>query len=68
VAYYPYALATFSPSIENAPSGLINNIGDLPGIIKLTYDINFAINLSKVELLDLENNSLGELNFEGIEK
>ena len=66
MAYYPYALATFSPVVENAPFGLINNTGDLDAEIKLIYDIGTATNLEKIELFDLKGNLLKELNFNGI--
>ena len=66
MAYYPYALATFSPTIENSNLGVINNVGDLNAEIKVVYDISSAANLEKIELLDFKNNSLGELNFNGL--
>lgn len=66
VAYYPYALATFSPTIENNVLGLINNVGDLPAELHIIYDISSAASLNKIELFNLKNNSLGELNFSGI--
>ena len=66
MAYYPYALATFSPTIENSNLGVINNVGDLNAEIKVVYDISSAANLEKIELLDLKNNSLGELNFNNL--
>ena len=66
VAYYPYALATFSPTIENNSLGLINNVGDLEAELHTIFDINSAAGLEKIELFDLKNNSLGQLNFSGI--
>lgn len=66
VAYYPYALATFSPTIENSGVGLINNVGDLPAQLKITYDMSMASNLSKIELYDLKNNLLNSLEFNNI--
>lgn len=68
VAYYPYALATFSPKIENVSWGLINNIGDLTAKISVIYDINTAMGLSTIELRDLKGNSLGIMGFEEISK
>lgn len=66
MAYYPYAFATFSPTVENTTTGQINNIGDLPAEIKLTYDIGTAASLGTIELFDLEEHSLGKLMFSGI--
>ena len=37
IAYYPYAMATFSPAIHDASKGDINNLGDLPAWLKIYY-------------------------------
>lgn len=37
VAYYPFALATFSPGLSNAKSAALNNNGDLPAQLKITF-------------------------------
>ena len=68
VAYYPYALATFSPTIENNTIASLNNTGDLPGEIRIIYDINLISNLTSIILYDKDNNQLGILNFSGMEK
>ena len=63
VAYYPYATATFSPSIKNAKVGHINNVGDLPAQLK----IYFSTTTSPITLTlkSLDNKQLGKLTFEG---
>lgn len=66
IAYYPYAFATFSPTIENNAMASINNVGDLDAKIELIYDINIAPNLSTIELFNSENNNIGKLEFNNI--
>lgn len=68
VAYYPFAFATFSPTIKNNGIGLINNVGDLPAQLQIIYDIENVSNLTKIQLFDLENNVIGELNFKDFVK
>ena len=68
VAYYPYALATFSPKVENAINATLNNPGDLDADLKVIYDINMVMNLTSIALYDLKGNQLGVLNFDGMTK
>lgn len=68
VAYYPYALATFSPEINNKNTAQINNIGDLPAEIKVIYDINTAATLNTILLSDLSGTQLNILSVSGITK
>lgn len=68
VAYYPYALATFSPKVENAINASLNNTGDLDAELKLIYDINFVSNLTEIAIYDQKGNRQSVLNFENITK
>lgn len=66
VAYYPYALATFSPTITNATTATINNIGDLDAQLKIYYTINNAKNLKSIKILNLNGSVISQLNFNNI--
>lgn len=68
VAYYPYALATFSPFFLNKNEAMINNVGDLNAKLKIVYKINNARNLTNLILEDLNGDQLGILEFNRIEK
>ena len=61
VAYYPYAMATFSPRIENATHGSVNNAGDLPAEIR-TYFSTESLPV-EITLHDLKGKLLGKLTF-----
>lgn len=66
VAYYPYALATFSPFVKNNNEAVINNVGDLPAEIKIYYSLENAP--SEIQLQDLEGNVLNKLTFKPFER
>lgn len=66
IAYYPYALATFSPTVHNKEIGPINNVGDLNAQLKITFDASHATSLSKIWLEDLKGDVIGELNIDGL--
>jgi len=68
IAYYPYALATFSPNFLNATTAVINNTGDLGAFIKIFYTISNATGLTTIQLKDMNNNQLNELKFRGFTK
>lgn len=68
VAYYPYALATFSPYIMNESEAILNNIGDLNAEIKIIYPISNVSSLSSITLNNLKNEQIGIMNFNPIEK
>ena len=67
VAYYPYALATFSPFFLNTDIAMINNVGDLDAQIKILYKMSNAENLSSLTLEDIKNNQIDILKFNQIE-
>jgi hypothetical protein len=58
-AFYPYATATFSPSINNSTEGIINNVGDLSAQLKIYYT-NAP---TSITLKDLKDNELGKITF-----
>ena len=64
VAYYPYAMATFSPSVTNATNGAINNVGDLPAQLKIYFSADSLP--TSIWLNDLKNNQLGKMTFKTI--
>lgn len=66
IAYYPYALATFSPFIMNSNEALINNVGDLPAEIKVYYSLDSTP--TEIKIIDLKGNQVGLLTFNPIEK
>ena len=66
VAYYPYALATFSPFVKNSNEAVINNVGDLPAEIKIYYSLDSAP--SEIKLQDLDGSLLSKLTFKPFEK
>ena len=68
VAYYPYALATFSPFFLNTNTAIINNVGDLDAELKITYKISDAANLKEIRLKDIKGVQLGILEFDNIQK
>jgi len=39
IAYYPFAFGVESPTLFNAKAGMINNTGDLPANLKITYNL-----------------------------
>ena len=61
IAYYPYALATFSPSVNNSTHGSVNNVGDLPAQLKIYFSADSLPTL--ISLRDLGDNELGRLTF-----
>ena len=61
IAYYPYAMATFSPSINNANNGGINNAGDLPAELKIYFAHNSLPTL--IKLNDNKGRQLGKMTF-----
>ena len=66
VAYYPYALATFSPFIKNSNEAMMNNVGDLPAEIRAYYSLDSAP--SEIKIQDLNGKQLGILTFNSFEK
>ncbi len=66
IAYYPYALATFSPTVRNKEIGPINNVGDLNAQLKISFDEAHVASLRKMWLEDLKGNTIGELNIEDV--
>ena len=63
IAYYPYAIATFSPSIKNTTQGTINNVGDLPAQLKIYFSAN---NLpQQITLQNLKGEIIGKMTFKG---
>ena len=65
VAYYPYAMATFSPTI-NGTNGMINKVGDLEAELKIIYALEDDLSFT-LQLKDLDNNQLGLLKLEDIQ-
>jgi len=46
VAYYPFAFAVVSPFLSYTDGGaVVNNTGDLPANIKITYELNELSNV-----------------------
>ena len=61
IAYYPYAMATFSPSINNTNHGGINNVGDLPAELKIYFSSDNLPTL--IKLNDPKDNQIGKMTF-----
>lgn len=67
IAYYPFAMATFSPFVKSNTTAVLNNVGDLPAQIKICYPINGATVSLELRMESLEGNLLGIMNFKPIE-
>lgn len=65
IAYYPFALATFSPHLDNTNTGIINNVGDLEAEIKTIYSLEELSSL-QLQLQALNEDILGLLKMEQI--
>lgn len=66
VAYYPYALATFTPVFQNTNAVQITNDGDLDAELEIYYTAEQARSLTQIKLNDANNQQLSVLNFNTI--
>ena len=63
VAYYPYGISTKPVIVNGALKGKVLNPGDLPTDVKIFYSMSDAASLTKVEMLNSKEQSVGKLNF-----
>lgn len=66
VAYYPYGIASNLSIIKKGTNNKIINAGDLETGLKIYYSIENIAGLTKIELIDDNNESVSELNFADI--
>lgn len=68
VAYYPFAFSVVSPSIGwNKSGAVINNNGDMPANLQITYDLEQVNGNINIELrLDSTGADIAQLNLTGV--
>ena len=64
VAYYPFALATFSPTFRNAKTAVLNNNGDLPAQLQIIFARGYVP--SSLTLKDSDGNTTHSLTLSGL--
>lgn len=70
IAYYPFAFSVISPSLVYTEGGaVINNIGDLPANVEVTYDLTQTTGDISLELREDPNSAdIAQLNLKGVER
>ncbi len=70
IAYYPFAFSVISPNLTYSENGaVINNSGDMPANLNVTYDLDQVIgNEVALNLYDTKGNYLNSLVLKDIER